>query len=824
MKKLLQLATRALVTLALAALSLPAFADVEINETNFPDSNFRDYLKSQNYGQDGIITDEELATITKITISYNSSYKYVRNLQGINYLTALKTIDFLQCSLEEVSISLPNLVDASFSSCHYLTSLDLSCCQNLDYLFCCSNKQLTKLDLTANTKLTELNCGFNSALTELKMPSSLKKLDCGSLKLSSLDLSQMNELDSLDCSDCSNLESLNLNNLAKLTRLAADNCKLSSIDLSRCVSLKEVSIYNNQLNSLNISGIPNLETINCSGNPMETLSIVNCALLEYVDCSGCQISNACFDGDVALRTVDCYKNNLTGDGFDALVASLPIISNGRGTMKIYYEGDETNVITPAQVASAEAKNWYCFSSDDGYYWTLYAGGDIENDVPIDEAHFPDDVLRSWLLEQDFGQDGVISRGEVYDLDISGLGISDLTGLRYFGDISHINCSKNNLTDLKEIRFFPFIYEIDCSGNKLTSLDVSFNEYLETLKCNDNLLSSLDLEKSEHLGNVLAYNNPHLTELILPGVDRYIEYSMFTQLFASNCALTNVKNLETQTELYELALDGNPLRKIDLSGLGQLNYLNIDHCELVALRVNGDAFLEYNAVSRDEDEAQFDELVARTGKLGWASADVYEQGVISPQERSIIVERAGRGNNFINFIWNDDRDTNLEGILGDGFKMSSIVDGTLDGGYLVSPGDVIPDDAPDYVKAIDPSQLEAPIILLDKGAGELVFNVTVTDSEDSDGGGILPGIQPSPRLKDDDETSDTDRFSQMKVVLKWEDPGYVTAIDSLVKTASPAVAVKYYNASGVAADEPFEGLNIVVTTHADGSRTTDKLVR
>ena len=56
-----------------------AWADVEINETNFPDENFRSWLLSQSYGRDGLLTDEEINGVTSIDVSYKS----IQNLKGI---------------------------------------------------------------------------------------------------------------------------------------------------------------------------------------------------------------------------------------------------------------------------------------------------------------------------------------------------------------------------------------------------------------------------------------------------------------------------------------------------------------------------------------------------------------------------------------------------------------------------------------------------------------------------------------------------------------------------------------------------------------------
>lgn len=57
---------------------MQARADVTINETNFPDENFRNYLLWQSYGSDGVITDAEIAGITDISVSNRA----IRSLKG----------------------------------------------------------------------------------------------------------------------------------------------------------------------------------------------------------------------------------------------------------------------------------------------------------------------------------------------------------------------------------------------------------------------------------------------------------------------------------------------------------------------------------------------------------------------------------------------------------------------------------------------------------------------------------------------------------------------------------------------------------------------
>lgn len=51
---------------------LSALANVEINEKNFPDKNFRIWLRLQDYGQDGVITDDEFASVWDMVIGADS--------------------------------------------------------------------------------------------------------------------------------------------------------------------------------------------------------------------------------------------------------------------------------------------------------------------------------------------------------------------------------------------------------------------------------------------------------------------------------------------------------------------------------------------------------------------------------------------------------------------------------------------------------------------------------------------------------------------------------------------------------------------------------
>ncbi|MCH5169163.1 MAG: hypothetical protein J1F27_05930, partial [Prevotellaceae bacterium] len=100
-------------------LPLSVLADVEINEENFPDEVFREYLLSLNCGKDGILSNWEIQEFTFMDIS-NSS---IVNLAGLQYFSALKYIEIFDCDKLKEIPGLGNL--------HALESLNIRNCPQL---------------------------------------------------------------------------------------------------------------------------------------------------------------------------------------------------------------------------------------------------------------------------------------------------------------------------------------------------------------------------------------------------------------------------------------------------------------------------------------------------------------------------------------------------------------------------------------------------------------------------------------------------------------------------------------------------------------------
>lgn len=82
-----------------------------------------------------------------------------------------------------------------------------------------------------------------------------------------------------------------------------------------------------------------------------------------------------------------------------------------------------------------------------------------------------------------------------------------------------------------------------------------------------------------------------------------------------------------------------------------------------------------------------------------------------------------------------------------------------------------------------------------------------------------GVQPTSVLKDADNAFKNDLVCD----IRMKQGNVPTAINDVTVSATP-VAIDYYNVAGVRSATPFKGVNIIVKTYSDGSRTTEKMVK
>ncbi|MCF0146129.1 MAG: hypothetical protein HUJ73_06035 [Eubacterium sp.] len=181
---------------------------IAVNETNFPDSVFRSYVKDNfDTDADGSLSESEIQNITYIGLTGSSA----ASLQGIEYFTHLTRLYVTE---------------------NQLRKLDVRGCSSLEYLYC------------GVGELQELYVSGCSAL---------KELDCSENQLQQLDLGGCSSLKILMCGR-NQLQKLDVRNCPSLTDLYCGGNQLRQLDVRGCSELLGLACYPNQFSKLDVSG------------------------------------------------------------------------------------------------------------------------------------------------------------------------------------------------------------------------------------------------------------------------------------------------------------------------------------------------------------------------------------------------------------------------------------------------------------------------------------------------------------------------------------------------------------------------------------------
>ena len=316
MKKYSSIFLAAILAVILCSCS-PGRADVAVNEANFPDKNFRDYvLTNCDKDGDGNLSNAEIASVTEIDVAGQDMMAYpqpqqsdgseIYSLKGIEYFTSLVSLNCSWNKLTELDLSKNTSLEIlncssngtfdsrTWSTSGGLASLNVAACRNLKELNC-GNNNLTTLDVSKNTALEVLDCAGNqlkaldvSGFTSLCWLDiddnplvTLNARGCTALQeinieacetLTVLDLRGCTALDSVSCSECPNLSVLNLTGCTALQWLYCAECNLSALDISTCTALKEIECGYNPLTELDLRNNNNLYLLSIPGTNIRTLN------------------------------------------------------------------------------------------------------------------------------------------------------------------------------------------------------------------------------------------------------------------------------------------------------------------------------------------------------------------------------------------------------------------------------------------------------------------------------------------------------------------------------------------------------------------------
>ena len=313
-----------------------ASSGTPINEMNFPDPVFREYVRKIAGGP--ALTNEKARQIEVLDVSWSNIKKVlgkrdpITSLRGIKYLKYVKDLNCsyqklttlnleLNSRVEKLNCSGNQLTDlwlySRGGSLRYLdcggnklTALDLSKSPELTELYCSGNK-ITALDLSANKKLQKINAQTNALTTlDTRNLPELTYLDLqANFDLKSIDVSKSTKLEFLNVAQ-GKLTSLNVSNNRKLVELYVFLNQLTALDVRSNYLLKKLNCYENQLTALDLSYNGALESLSVSDNPITELDLHPLSNLQKLSCSKMQLKKLDVDRCTGLRELYCYDNQI----------------------------------------------------------------------------------------------------------------------------------------------------------------------------------------------------------------------------------------------------------------------------------------------------------------------------------------------------------------------------------------------------------------------------------------------------------------------------------------------------------------------------------
>lgn len=249
-----------------------------INEKNFPDDSFRNYIKTYKAGGRDVLTVEEQRKVETIEVEG----KNISSLRGIEAFPNLTELDCGNNSIQKLDLRQNPKLKTLKCNKNQLTQLDLSKNPDIDYLNCSEN-QLKQLDVSHLKDLVMLNCSHND-LEQLDVRNSkfLETLYCSWNRLTELDadVTHKSRLVSVECQN-NQLTSLILGQNKLLKKLNCAHNQLTQLNLNNMISLKDLNCFNNQLTVLDVSDSPKLTTLWLGDNHLTSLNLDNNPKLDF---------------------------------------------------------------------------------------------------------------------------------------------------------------------------------------------------------------------------------------------------------------------------------------------------------------------------------------------------------------------------------------------------------------------------------------------------------------------------------------------------------------------------------------------------------------
>lgn len=267
-KKIVSIAAAAAVFISSAGFSAFAADGVKINEKNFPDEVFREYVSKEfDLDGNGELSKSEISEAERINVRNN----VIRSLKGLEYFTELVYLD-CEHNFDLGSIDVSKNTKLEYLSCGKigLTEIDLSSNKNLTWFDCYGN-DIEKLDVSKNTELTYLACYANELKTlDVTKNTKLVQLYCEKNHLKKLDLTKNKKLVWLNCGD-NYFKTLDVSKNTELESFFCDGNQLKTIDLSKNAKINDLVVSRNDLICLDLQNTTGeFVRFKCENNEFET--------------------------------------------------------------------------------------------------------------------------------------------------------------------------------------------------------------------------------------------------------------------------------------------------------------------------------------------------------------------------------------------------------------------------------------------------------------------------------------------------------------------------------------------------------------------------
>ncbi len=205
--------------------------------------------------------------------------------------------------------------------------------------------------------------------------------------------------------------------------------------------------------------------------------------------------------------------------------------------------------------------------------------------------------------------------DITTMDCSSQGISDLTGIANFTNLTELNCSGNSLIIL-DVSLLNQLQILYCNNNSLNAINVSGLTNLLELWCYQNSLSSIDVSTNVDL-RILSISNNNLSGTLDVSQNPLLRYlsceynfsltgisfgsNVLEQLYCSYCDITgtldcsnkalNTLDCSNNPSLETLLCKNNLLTSLNVSGCTGLKTLICDNNLLSNLDLSSNSVLE-----------------------------------------------------------------------------------------------------------------------------------------------------------------------------------------------------------------------------------------